>query len=392
MSERTEPTEAPERVLFVHAHPDDESITTGGTIATLVDAGAVVTVLTCTRGEQGEVIPGELQYLLESPDALGVYRETELATAMHALGVADHRFLGEAKARWVDLPPRRYADSGMRWGASGAEARDILDPRSLSAAALADVAADIAAVIADTGATAVVSYDGNGGYGHPDHIRAREAAQRAAEVMGVDFFEIVPDDAGPIVVDVAPVASRKRAALAAHATQLTIDGDEFALSNGVSQPIGSTESFRRVVPETDPPTLPFREQSVATKIFAGALAVVFGALVGALMTAVHQSSVVVGDIAVPWGLVLALVATTGLIVGLRIVTRGRVLPILAALAVIGTTAILASPTIGGSVIVPANTAGYVWTFGPSLLVLLTIAWPNLPQPQATTRGHRTSSK
>jgi N-acetyl-1-D-myo-inositol-2-amino-2-deoxy-alpha-D-glucopyranoside deacetylase len=280
----------------------------------------------------------------------------------------------------------------MRWGASGAEARDILDPHSLSAAALADVAADIAAVIADTGATAVVGYDVNGGYGHPDHIRAREAAERAAEVMGVDFFEIVPDDAGPILVDVTPVASRKRAALAAHATQLTLDGDQFALSNGISQPIGSTESFRRVVPETDPPTLPFRDQTVATKIFAGVLAVVFGALVGALMTAVHQSSVVVGDIAVPWGLVLALLATTGLIVGLRIVTRGRVLPILAAVAVIGTTAILASPTIGGSVIVPANTAGYVWTFGPSLLVLLAIAWPNLPQAAATAHGHRTPSK
>jgi N-acetyl-1-D-myo-inositol-2-amino-2-deoxy-alpha-D-glucopyranoside deacetylase len=110
------------------------------------------------------------------------------------------------------------------------------------------------------------------------------------------------------------------------------------------------------------------------------------------MTAVHQSSVVVGDIAVPWGLVLALLATAGLIMGLRIVTRGRVLPILAAVTVIGTTAILASPTIGGSVIVPANTAGYVWTFGPSLLVLLTIAWPNLPQAAATAHGHRTPSK
>jgi N-acetyl-1-D-myo-inositol-2-amino-2-deoxy-alpha-D-glucopyranoside deacetylase len=100
-------TDAAERVLFVHAHPDDESITTGGTIATLLDAGAHVTVLTCTRGELGEVIPADLQHLLESPEALGAYREKELAAAMAALGVTDHRYLGDDDALWDDLAPRR---------------------------------------------------------------------------------------------------------------------------------------------------------------------------------------------------------------------------------------------------------------------------------------------
>ena len=71
----------PERVLFVHAHPDDESISTGGTIATLVDRGAAVTVLTCTRGERGEVIPPELSHFEGSPDLVAI-REDELRGAL----------------------------------------------------------------------------------------------------------------------------------------------------------------------------------------------------------------------------------------------------------------------------------------------------------------------
>ncbi|WP_411698954.1 PIG-L family deacetylase [Conyzicola sp.] len=367
-----------ERVLFVHAHPDDESITTGGTIAALVGGGAAVTVLTCTRGELGEVIPADLQHLLASGDALAAHRESELAEAMRALRVTDHRYLGDANARWVDLEPRRYRDSGMRWGASGtAEALDSTDERSLSAAPLGAVTADIAAVISDTAATAVVSYDERGGYGHPDHVRAHDAARRAAEVMGVPYFEIVTDARGPVAVDVTPVAAQKRAALAAHRTQLTLDGDTFALSNGVSQPIGVTESFRRVNADVADETVPFHEQTVSVKIGVALLSLVFGALIGTLMTAAHQSSGTVGDLAVPWGLVLALVASTGFVVGLRVLTGSRILPILATVGIMGATAYLASPTVGGSVIVPANFAGVIWTFAPAVVILVVVAWPNL---------------
>jgi N-acetyl-1-D-myo-inositol-2-amino-2-deoxy-alpha-D-glucopyranoside deacetylase len=382
--------DAAERVLFVHAHPDDESITTGGTIATLVDSGARVTVLTCTRGELGEVIPDDLQYLLESPEALGAYRETELAAAMAALGVTDHRWLGDDDARWIDLSPRRYLDSGMRWGDSGAEPLATLGADSLSAAGLSNVAADVAAVIAHVKPTAVVSYDARGGYGHPDHVRAREASQRAAEVMGVPFFEIVPDAAGPISVDVSAVEQRKRAALAAHRSQLTIDGDSFALSNGSVHPIGLTESYRRVAVTRDDEPVPFRDQSLGTKALAAVIALGFGAVVGALMTAVHQSTIAVGDIAVPWGLVLSLVASVGLVVGLRIVTSGRLLPVLATVGIMGMTAFLASPTLGGSVIVPANVVGYIWTFAPAVVVLIVVAWPNLsprPSPIVNAQHH-----
>jgi N-acetyl-1-D-myo-inositol-2-amino-2-deoxy-alpha-D-glucopyranoside deacetylase len=385
MSDFTPPSGEAERVLFVHAHPDDESITTGGTIATLVARGAAVTVLTCTRGELGEVIPDELQYLLASPESLGAYREGELAAAMRALGVSDHRYLGDADARWVDLEPRRYRDSGMRWGASGtAEALDETDERSLSAAPVSAVTADIAAVIADIDATAVVSYDARGGYGHPDHVRAHDSASRAAEVMGVPFFEIATDARGPIAVDVAPVAAQKRAALAAYRTQLTLRGDELVLSNGVPQPIGVTETFRRAAPDVAPDSVPFREQTVGVKIGIALLVLAFGAIIGALMTAVHQSNVPVGDLSAPWGLALALIASTGFVVGLRVLTGSRILPILATVGIMGATAYLASPTVGGSVIVPANIWGVIWTFAPAVVILVTVAWPNLHRARPGT--------
>jgi len=384
MPDITEPFDTAERVLFVHAHPDDESITTGGTIATLTAAGAAVTVLTCTRGELGEVIPADLQHLVGSPESLAAYRETELAAAMTALGVSDHRYLGDANARWVDLPPRRYLDSGMRWGASGAEALESLGALSLSAASMSSVTADIAAVIADVAPDAVVSYDERGGYGHPDHVRAHDAARRAAEVMGVDFYEIVTDATGPLVVDVTPVAHLKREALAAHRSQLTLDGDTFALSNGVSQPIGLTESFRRLRATPADESLPFREQTVGIKVAVGALSLAFGAVIGALMTAVHQSNALVGDIAVPWGLVLALVASTGFVVGLRVLTSSRVIPILATVGIMGITTFLASPTMGGSVIVPANIVGLIWTLAPAAVILVVVAWPNLGTVRAST--------
>jgi N-acetyl-1-D-myo-inositol-2-amino-2-deoxy-alpha-D-glucopyranoside deacetylase len=383
MPNTTPAPSATERVLFVHAHPDDESITTGGTIATLVEAGAAVTVLTCTRGELGEVIPADLQHLLDSPETLGAYRETELTGAMRALGVSDHRWLGAENARWGGLSPRRYLDSGMRWGDSGAEPLPAVGAESLTAAGLDDVAADVAAVIADIRPTAVVSYDARGGYGHPDHVRVRDAAERAADVTGVPFFEIASDAAGPIVIDVAPVAQRKRAALASHRTQLVLDGETFALSNGSVHTVALTESFRRVAaPEPEQP-LGFREQTVGTKVLAGAVSLAGGAVVGALMTAVHQASTRVGDATVPWGLILALVAAVALVVGLRALAGVRILPILATVGIMGVTAFLASPTVGGSVIVPANTAGYVWTFAPAAVIVFVLAWPDLRRPSSS---------
>src|SRR6266478_3364729 len=90
------------RVLLVHAHPDDESIGTGATMAKYAAEGAHVTLVTCTLGEEGEILVPELAHLAsDKEDGLGEYRIGELADAMKALGVSDHRFLGGA-GRWRD--------------------------------------------------------------------------------------------------------------------------------------------------------------------------------------------------------------------------------------------------------------------------------------------------
>jgi len=369
-----------ERVLFVHAHPDDESITTGGTIATLVDRGAQVAVLTCTRGELGEVIPEAARAELSSPTALGERREAELAAALAALGVTDHIFLGAAGARFEGRIPRRYLDSGMRWGEHGAEALPESSAGSLTAAEFGEVASDIATVIAAYGPDGVVTYDADGGYGHPDHVRVHEATRRAAEVLSVPFFAIqAPDAAGPdlLAVDVRPVLERKRVALAAHVSQVTLDGDSFALSDGVSRPIGLDERFRRIRPVEPPDDYSFAQQGVVAKIANSLIALVIGAFAGAILTVVHQASATLAGVAVPWGIIAAVVLTTALLAGLRLVFGTRVIAGVAAAGLLATVALLSLTSAGGSILVPANVAGYTWTFAPVLIAIVVLGWPRV---------------
>ncbi|MFT2691171.1 PIG-L family deacetylase [Clavibacter zhangzhiyongii] len=236
-----------------------------------------VTVLTCTRGERGDVIPEDLRHLEGDLRALADHRETELADAMAALGVTDHRFLGDADARWRGLEPRRYVDSGMEWGEDGVPvALRPLDPDSLCAGDEADEARDVLAVIADVDATSVVTYDDHGGYGHPDHVRTHVIATWAAEEAGIPAYLItttassareahdlvaargrfpapdadpagtlvLPDEAVDLRVDASAVLDRKIRAVAAHRTQTVVDGDQFALSHGIGAPIAAVEMYR----------------------------------------------------------------------------------------------------------------------------------------------------
>jgi N-acetyl-1-D-myo-inositol-2-amino-2-deoxy-alpha-D-glucopyranoside deacetylase len=369
-----------ERVLFVHAHPDDETIATGGTIATLVDSGVVVTVLTCTRGELGEVIPDDIRSL-EGSDGLASHRERELAAAMGILGVRDHRYLGAAGARWPDLPPRRYTDSGMRWGASGAEALDSFGPGTLCAAEIGEVAADIAAVIADMKPTAVVSYDANGGYGHPDHIRAHEAARRAAEVMGVPFFEIEPENAHPsapdvagIAIDVTPVLERKTAALRAHRSQVTVDGTSFSLSSGPARPIATTERFARAS-DAVPERIAWKDQGLGVHILAYVLALILGLAFGSILTINHQLTVSILGWEAPVGIVVTLAVVMALLVGSRLVFGGRMVALFAAIGLLGAIGVLSVASSGGGVLVPANVAGYLLNYGVVGIAVVVLVWP-----------------
>lgn len=157
----------PPRLLLVHAHPDDETTTTGATIARYCASGAHVTLVTCTRGERGEDVlvdsPGYGADQDEAAERLGQARVEELGRAARALGLEDVRFLGGAGTWW---------DSGM------ADAR-VPHPRAFSEGDLAEQTAQLVAIVRETRPHVIVTYDERGGYGHPDHIRAHEVAMAA---------------------------------------------------------------------------------------------------------------------------------------------------------------------------------------------------------------------
>ncbi|MER7765153.1 N-acetyl-1-D-myo-inositol-2-amino-2-deoxy-alpha-D-glucopyranoside deacetylase [Streptomyces sp. NPDC097619] len=273
------------RLLLVHAHPDDESINNGVTMAKYAAEGARVTLVTCTLGEEGEVIPSDLAHLTaDRDDTLGAHRTGELAAAMAELGVTDHRFLGG---------PGRYRDSGMmglpqnhREGAFWAADVD-------------EAAAPLVEVVREVRPQVLVTYDPDGGYGHPDHIQAHRVAMRAAELaadpdfrpdLGAPhtiakiYWNRVPrsvveegfarlrahgedgpfpgvaavDDVPGVVPDAQVTAeigeepgdtrhrAAKAAAMRAHATQIAVDGPFFALSNDLGQPLLDREYYELV--------------------------------------------------------------------------------------------------------------------------------------------------
>jgi N-acetyl-1-D-myo-inositol-2-amino-2-deoxy-alpha-D-glucopyranoside deacetylase len=165
---------AARRLLLVHAHPDDEAISTGATMAHYAATGAHVTLVTCTLGEEGEIHVPELAMLAAAEaDQLGGYRIAELAEACEALGVSDHRFLGGAG---------RYRDSGMM----GTPANE--HPRCFWRADLDEAAGHLVDVMREVRPQVVVTYDENGFYGHPDHIQAHRVAMRASELAAVEAF------------------------------------------------------------------------------------------------------------------------------------------------------------------------------------------------------------
>ena len=223
------------RLLLVHAHPDDETIWTGATIAKCAAEGVAVTLVTCTLGEEGEVIPPELAHLTsDRDDALGQHRIGELAAACAALGIADARFLGG---------PGRWRDSGMI-GTPPNERPDCFWRADLGQAVDA-----LAAVLEEVRPHAVVTYDEDGGYGHPDHIQAHRVTMAAAAQASVPrvLVSVAADDPrATTVVDARDSLPAQLAAMRAHATQITVDPPRFALSNGIWTEATGIEAYRLV--------------------------------------------------------------------------------------------------------------------------------------------------
>ncbi|GAB3615292.1 PIG-L deacetylase family protein [Humibacter ginsengisoli] len=254
-SDAADPFEGARSVLFVHAHPDDETLSSGGVILRLVERGVRVTLLTATRGERGGIVPELRERVGDDPDVLTGIRLDELRRAVHALGIADAYFLGEPPARADGLPPRRYSDSGMRWVTpTVAGPVDDAPAEALTLAPEPEVVADVLALIRHSRPDVVVSYDDQGGYGHPDHRCIRRAALLASGAADVPFVELVaPDAPGAFVVDVSDRLDAVADALRAHATQLTVDGDHVVHCGGQREPIATVVGVRLVPSTTSSP-------------------------------------------------------------------------------------------------------------------------------------------
>lgn len=169
------------RLMLVHAHPDDEALMTGATMAKYAAEGAAVTLVTCTLGEAGEIVTDDLAHLAdEGPDALGRQRLGELREAMAALGVTDFVRLGG---------DHRFRDSGMAWAPDGtATVADTTDERSLHAADLLVAADELVPLVRDRRPQVLITYDQFGGYGHPDHVKAHRVATYAAALAAVPSY------------------------------------------------------------------------------------------------------------------------------------------------------------------------------------------------------------
>ncbi len=273
------------RILLVHAHPDDETINNGATMALYSSLGASVTLVTCTRGEEGEVlVPGLIHLSSAQSDMLGAHREVELANAMKALGISDFRFLGD------------FRDSGMM-GTEPNNRPDVFWQADL------DIAANkLVEIIEEIKPHILITYDEFGGYGHPDHIQAHRVAMRAAELsewniqkiywntmpksvlaqgiakmkeIGSDFFgadsvddlPFAKDDAFvTTLIDGSDFVDAKMEAMKAHETQISLDGPFFALSNNLGLQVWGHEYYTLVKGQK---SAPLDEQGRESDLTAG---------------------------------------------------------------------------------------------------------------------------
>jgi N-acetyl-1-D-myo-inositol-2-amino-2-deoxy-alpha-D-glucopyranoside deacetylase len=296
-----------QRLLLVHAHPDDECIGQGATMAKYVAEGRGVTLVTCTAGEMGEILVPELEHLAaDKEDGLGEHRRGELDEAMAVLGVTDHRFLGGFGT---------YRDSGMKWHEDGyAIPADDIHDNAFWHADLTEAADHLVPVIREVRPQVLVTYDQFGNYGHPDHIQAHRVAMYGAMLAAVPSYRkdlgepwdvakiywgglsrgrmrqglrrmrelgddtpfdgldpdgplpmFVPDEDITTEVDASAYGERKLEALAKHATQIKTDGPFFALSNNQGAEAMGVEEYRLVKGRLGP----LGENGRESDLFAG---------------------------------------------------------------------------------------------------------------------------
>ena len=355
------------RILLVHAHPDDESLFTGHLIAERLAAGAEVLVLTLTRGERGRVKLDEIKSLEGRLESMGHFRSNELLNALKEYGPGvKHKFAGT----------RAYLDSGMRVNLFGraAKPRD-LDEMSLTAAGSQVIADDILAELKSFKPDAVVTYNAKGGYGHPDHVVAHRATAsalrqyaRARRGRAPQFWVIAePGERAEVSVGNAETAKIKRAALEAHASQVSISGEGYSLVEGKETRFDAPERFRRTNPN------PLVMLSPLVTIF---WAIPLGVLMGLAGTLMHQVRAQNSE-HTPIGLIVALISVGALALSLRLLRSSRGALYLTSITFGITVFTLAQRQAGGEVLIPSNDVGTIWAYGSIILCAVIILFPQI---------------
>ena len=365
----SKPRFSPNRLLIVHAHPDDESLFTGHVIAHALRGGSEVRVVTLTRGEMGTTEVKDLEYLNEDSQAMAIFREQELSQSLEAFPGVEHRYLGQ----------RAYRDSGMRisaWGKVGKPRK--LDEMSLSAAGTSVVGEDIASEIKDFKPDVVLTYDSKGGYGHPDHKAAHAAVAWAIRHLAKkrirpQFWEIVePGKSFDVEFGDEETAEVKRAALLAHSSQIEISGDEIVYNGKTRMLLTDKERLRKTSPS---PLLQLKP--VLTYLWA----VPTGILVGIAGTLLHRS---VDGSGFPIGLVVALSMVGSLALALRMLRNSRGALYLMSFSLIATVFLMAQRQPGGELFITTelggnffDSVGNLWAYGSIVLVGLIMVFPQL---------------
>lgn len=369
----------PQRLLIVHAHPDDESLFTGHVIADRIAAKAEVMVLTLTRGERGKVKLEELKSLEGNLAAMGAFRAGELREALAAFGPVKHKFAGV----------RAYLDSGMRLNPFGKPTRPRkLDELALAAASTSVIADDIIQTIKDFKPDAVLTYNRKGGFGHPDHKMAHEATAMAVRKYakqrkgrGPAFWVIAePGERFDVQIGDAKTAVIKKAALEAHSSQVSVGAETYSVVAGKDFRYDRTERLRKASPN---PLVHLRP--VLTFFWAIPLGFLLG-LAGTLLHQVRATDAAHTSI----GLIVALVMVGSLALAIRLLRNSRGALYLLAATFAATIFWLSQPQPDGSLLIPGNDLGNMWAYGSLGLVAAIIMFPNIRAGswRKSARGHQ----
>lgn len=214
-----------------------------------------------------------------------------------------------------------------------------------------------------------------------------DAISRAAAEAGVPVFVRRREFEGTAqrltAIDIHHEVERKLRAIRCYASRWTVDDHTVTLEDGSLLAVTTTETYVRTdAPglDAEPPATPL------SRLLAGAGGLVAGAAFGMLGTVAHQTTLAVGEAAIPVGLVLALAGAAALLVGLRMVLGDRMVVLLAAVGMLGTIFVLSLRSAGGSVLIPAGLPGTLWTLVPALIAALAVAWPAVPPRSPQPHG------